>query len=192
MIDALTNLDVSTGMYVGTAALVMALIVLLLRRARLRRKAIPVVGAQLTGNAADLAALKQGNLSPGQQAMAMGEEPEGSKPDSLAAKLAQFGQGQSEGELESPKDQPEALAVFAQDESDSEIESTEEQLEGQASDEESQGQPKTEDTVLNLFTDEIVEESNISKFAAALDNVDVHDLLEEAQKLKNQLRGARG
>ena len=55
-----------------------------------------------------------------------------------------------------------------------------------------QQQPATKDTVFDLFRDEVVEENNTSKLAAALNNVDVHDLLEEAQNLRNQLRGAVG
>ncbi len=61
-----------------------------------------------------------------------------------------------------------------------------------ASDSKSQEQPATKDTVFDLFRDEVVEENNTSKLAAALNNVDIHDLLEEAQNLRNQLRGAVG
>ena len=62
----------------------------------------------------------------------------------------------------------------------------------EASDDGYREQPTTEDAVLNLFTAEMAEESNISKFAANLNNIDVHDLPEEARKLINQLKGGKG
>lgn len=62
----------------------------------------------------------------------------------------------------------------------------------EASDDEKGEQPTTEDAVFDLFKGEIGEESKISKFAATLNDVDIHDLLNEAQSLINHLRGSRG
>ncbi len=82
---------------------------------------------------------------------------------------------------ESPQDQPQEEAELIENES-----------EEPASDNENQKQPKTEDSVFDLFKDEIVEESDISKLAATLNNIDARDVLEEGQNLINQLRGAGG
>lgn len=62
----------------------------------------------------------------------------------------------------------------------------------EAPDNEYQEQVKTKDDVFDLFTAEMVEESDVNKFAATLNNVDVYDLLKEAQSLTNRLRGAPG
>jgi len=96
------------------------------------------------------------------------EEPEANMIDSYTAESAQLTQEQ----LEPTEDEPEEM--------------------DEASDNDYQEQPTKEDAVLDLFADEIVEESNISRFAESLDNIDAHDLLEEAQTLMNRLRGGRG
>ena len=46
-----------------------------------------------------------------------------------------------------------------------------------APDNEPQEQPEAKKDVIDMFMDEMVEESETSKFASTLDNVDVHDLL---------------
>ena len=62
----------------------------------------------------------------------------------------------------------------------------------EASDNEYQQQkPETKGSMLDLFTTEVVEESDVSQLAAKLSDIDIHDLSEEAQELINQLRGAK-
>lgn len=58
-----------------------------------------------------------------------------------------------------------------------------------APDNEYQEEPKADDDVLDLFKSEVVGENDAGILAANLDNVEIHDLLEEAQKLMNQLKG---
>lgn len=99
--------------------------------------------------------------------------------------------GQEEPEVNTLDTSPAEPAESSQDQSQEEPELIEGEAEEPASDSESQKQPKTEDSVFDLFKDEIVEESDISKLAVTLNNVDAHDVLEEAQNLINQLRGAR-
>ncbi len=61
-----------------------------------------------------------------------------------------------------------------------------------ASDDEYREQPKSTDSVFDLFTSDMAEESDVSKFAANLNDVDVHDLSGEAQDFINRLKGAKG
>ena len=62
----------------------------------------------------------------------------------------------------------------------------------EASDNEYQQQkPETKGSMLDLFTTEVVEESDVSQLAAKLSDIDIHDLSEEAQELINQLKGAK-
>lgn len=49
-------------------------------------------------------------------------------------------------------------------------------------------QSKTDD-LFDMFKDEMAEESEVSKFAANLDDIDAHDLLEQSQSLINYLSG---
>lgn len=50
---------------------------------------------------------------------------------------------------------------------------------------------KTDD-LLDMFKDEIVEETEAGKFASTLEDIDVHDLLEQSQSLINYLSGNGG
>lgn len=102
-------------------------------------------------------------------------------------------------EEESGVDMPDTIpaeesAESTQDQPQEELEPAEGEPEemDEISDDEYQEQPKDKDAVLELFTGELAEESEVSKFAASLNNIDVHNLLEEAQDLINQLRGGRG
>lgn len=52
-------------------------------------------------------------------------------------------------------------------------------------------QPKGEDSMLDLFTAEVVDDSNAGKLAASLDNVDMSDIMGEAQSLVRKLKGSR-
>ncbi len=52
-------------------------------------------------------------------------------------------------------------------------------------------QPKGEDSMLDLFTAEVVDDSNAGKLAASLDNVDMSDIMGEAQSLVRKLKGDR-
>ncbi len=52
-------------------------------------------------------------------------------------------------------------------------------------------QPKSEDAMLDLFTTEVEDDSNAGKLAASLDNVDINDIVGEAQSLIQKLRGGR-
>lgn len=52
-------------------------------------------------------------------------------------------------------------------------------------------QPKSEDAMFDLFTTEIEDDSNATKLAASLDNVDINDIMGEAQSLIQKLRGDR-
>lgn len=81
----------------------------------------------------------------------------------------------------------EPVEATAEDQSPEESEGT-----GEPSDEKDQKRPSSGKSIFDLFTDEVAEESEISKFAATLDDVDVHDLLNEAQDFKNKLGGTQG
>ena len=59
-------------------------------------------------------------------------------------------------------------------------------------DEASKKAVKTKDSVFDLFTDGMDEESDVSEFAAKVDNVDIGDLRQEIQSLASQLKGGRG
>ena len=48
---------------------------------------------------------------------------------------------------------------------------------------------KSEDAMFDLFTTEIEDDSNVGKLAASLDNVDINDIMTEAQSLLQKLRG---
>jgi len=52
-------------------------------------------------------------------------------------------------------------------------------------------QPKSEGAMLDLFTTEIEDDNNATKLAAFLDNVDINDIMGEAQSLIQKLRGDR-
>jgi hypothetical protein len=56
---------------------------------------------------------------------------------------------------------------------------------------ESQKQQPGGDTMLDLFTAEVTEDSNIGKLAASLDNVELEDIMGEAQSLIKKLKGDR-
>lgn len=81
----------------------------------------------------------------------------------------------------------EPVEVTAEDQSPEELEGT-----GEPSDEKDQKRPSSGNSIFDLFTEEIAEESETSKFAATLDDVDIHDLLKEAQNFKNKLGGTQG
>jgi len=116
--------------------------------------------------------------------------------------LAQFTQGQSEGEGESTMDkqseeqkpestenQPEVLSLFTQTQAEDELESDEDQSAELDSEKETEGQPKSEDSMLSLFATEIEDESGIAEFAQRLDDVDINSLIGEAQKIRDRLKG---
>jgi hypothetical protein len=49
---------------------------------------------------------------------------------------------------------------------------------------------KSDDNMFDLFTEEVLEESDVSKLAATLNNVDIDDLLEEVYNTKKYLGGS--
>jgi hypothetical protein len=51
--------------------------------------------------------------------------------------------------------------------------------------------PKDSDAMLNLFATQVVEESTLGKFAAALQEIDMADILKEAVSIRDQLRGMK-
>ena len=86
---------------------------------------------------------------------------------------------------------PAESVESTQDQAQEELELVEYEPEeiDKASENEAPEQPKAKDTVFDLFTDEITEESDVGKFAATLGDVESHDLLEKPQALMNPLRG---
>ncbi len=58
-----------------------------------------------------------------------------------------------------------------------------------AEEEPADNQKSKTDNLFDMFKDEIGEESEVSKFAANLDDIDAHDLLEQSQSLINYLSG---
>ena len=78
--------------------------------------------------------------------------------------------------------------------SQEEAESTEPELEelNETSDNGSQKQKTTTGDLSDLFTDEFVEEDDVSKLAKSLNDVDVHDLIREGRNLVNELKGTKG
>lgn len=55
----------------------------------------------------------------------------------------------------------------------------------------SQKQHQGQDSMLDLFTAEVTEDSNIGKLAASLDNVEIEDIMGDAQDLIQKLRGKK-
>ena len=97
------------------------------------------------------------------------EEDEVNIIDKLPPELAESTQEQPQEELE--HDENESLEEY------------------KTPDNEHQEQAKANDDMLNLFKGEMAGDSDISTLASNLNNVDVHDLLEEARRLLNQLSG---
>lgn len=50
---------------------------------------------------------------------------------------------------------------------------------------------KANDMMLNLFTSSVVDESGLSKFAAGLKDIDIQDVLRDAQWLSDRLKGIK-
>ncbi|MEE9399479.1 MAG: hypothetical protein V3V23_04345, partial [Dehalococcoidales bacterium] len=86
--------------------------------------------------------------------------------------------------VESSQSQPEEEIVPTEQDESEDLDNT--------SANESQEPPVNEDSVFSLFTDDVVEESSVSKFAATLDAVDIHDLLEESRNFLDKLRQYNG
>jgi len=212
--DIGSSIDVYAGMGIGIAGvLVTVFIILYLRRYMARKK--PANGAQAppVSNPGDLSnIINQAGSLQEQQPVATEEQTEENKLGGLAAKLAQFTQGQSEGEGESTMDkqseeqnifdqvqpeqepestekQPGVLSLFTQTQAEDEPESDEDQSAESDSEKETEGQPKSEDSMLSLFETEIEDESGVAEFAQRLDDVDINSLIGEAQKIRDQLKG---
>jgi hypothetical protein len=212
--DVGSSIDVYAGMGIGIAGvLVTAFIILYLRRYIAKKKLANGAQTPPVSNPGDLSNItnQPGSLQ-GQQPVVADGQTEENKLGGLAEKLAQFNQGQSEGEGESTMDkqseeqnifaqvqpeqepestenQPEVLSLFTQTQAEDELESDEDQSSELDSEKETEGQPKNEDSMLSLFETEIEDESGIAEFAQRLDDVDVNSLIGEAQKIRDLLKG---
>lgn len=108
------------------------------------------------------------------------KEPEADRLDTLPEEPAESTQDLSQEEPEETR-KPEEIRTPEEPEEP-----------GETPGEEYEEQPKPTGSAFDLFTAEMAEESEVSKFAATLNNVDIHHLLEEARTFINQLRGGWG
>jgi hypothetical protein len=218
MLNAIADIGSSLGVYAGmgigiVGVLATAFILLYLRRYLARKKLANGAQTPPVSNPTDLSnIINQAGSLQEQQPVVTDEQTEENKLGGLAEKLAQFTQGQSEGEGESTMDkqpeeqnifaqiqpeqepestetQPEALALFTQTQAENELESDEGQSAELDSEKETEGQPKSEDSMLSLFETEIEDESGITEFAQRLDDVDISSLIAEAQTIRDRLKG---
>ena len=212
--DIGSSIDVYVGMGIGiVGVLITAFIILYLRRYMARKKLTNGAQAPTVSSAGDLSSIinQAGSLQE-QQPVVTDEQTEENRLGGLAEKLAQFTQNKSEGEGESTMDKqseeqnifaqaqseeepestenkPEVLSLFTQTQAEDEPETDEDQSVESDSEKETEGQPKSEDSMLSLFETEIEDESGIAEFAQRLDDVDINSLIGEAQKIRDRLKG---
>jgi len=97
--------------------------------------------------------------------------------------------------IEATEEQPvlDIAAMFraagpslSEDESEKELDPADDN-----SSDETQKQRPSGDAMLDLFTTEVEEDDTVGKLAATMDNVDVNDIMSDAQSLINQLKGGK-
>jgi len=218
MLNAIADISSSIGVYAGmgigiVGVLITVFIILYLRRYLARKKLTNGAQAPAVSSAGDLSnIINQAGSIQGQQPVVTDEQTGENKLGGLVEKLAQITQSKSEGEgestmdkqseeqnifaqaqskeePESTEDQPEVLSLFTQTKAEDELETDEDQSVELDSEKETEGQPKSEDSMLSLFETEIEDESGIAEFAQRLDDVDIKSLIGEAQKIRDQLKG---
>ena len=101
----------------------------------------------------------------------------------IAAKLRAAGSSLSEDESEK---ELEPADENSNDEPQKQLEPADEN-----SNDETQKQRPSGDAMLDLFATEVEEDDTVGKLAASLDDVDVNDIMSEAQSLINQLKGSK-
>ena len=212
--DISSTIGVYAGMGIGIAGiLVTAFIILYFRRYMARKNSAAGTQEAPVSNPGVLSnIINQAGFPQEQQPVVADEQTEKYRLGGLAEKLAQFTQGQSEGEGESTMDkQSEEQNIFAQVQPEQEPESTEDKLEALAlftqtqaeddpesdegqsdeldSEKETEGKPKNNDSMLSLFETEIEDESSIAEFARRLHDVDINSLIAEARTVRDRLKG---
>ena len=204
MADISSTIGVYAGMGIGIAGiLVTAFIILYYRRYMARKNSAAGTQEAPVSNPGVLSnIINQAGFPQEQQPVVADEQTEKHRLGGLAEKLAQFTQGQSEGEgestmdkqseeqkPESTEDKLEALALFTQTQAEDDPESDEGQSDELDSEKETEGKPKNNDSMLSLFETEIEDESSIAEFARRLHDVDINSLIAEAQTVRDRLKG---
>ena len=204
MADISSTIGVYAGMGIGIAGiLVTAFIILYYRRYMARKNSAAGTQEAPVSNPGVLSnIINQAGFPQEQQPVVADEQTEKHRLGGLAEKLAQFTQGQSEGEgestmdkqseeqkPESTEDKLEALALFTQTQAEDDPESDEDQSDELDSEKETEGKPKNNDSMLSLFETEIEDESGIAEFARRLHDVDINSLIAEAQTVRDRLKG---
>jgi hypothetical protein len=204
MADISSTIGVYAGMGIGIAGiLVTAFIILYYRRYMARKNSAAGTQEAPVSNPGVLSnIINQAGFPQEQQPVVADEQTEKHRLGGLAEKLAQFTQGQSEGEgestmdkqseeqkPESTEDKLEALALFTQTQAEDDPESDEDQSDELDSEKETEGKPKNNDSMLSLFETEIEDENSIAEFARRLHDVDINSLIAEAQTVRDRLKG---